>query len=402
VAGLAILIGMVGYIYQIEAHEVHDSEAELGESGQKDQIEAHEVRDPEVELGESGHNDQAEVHDQSSQLELVNNLLSNPLKVLNDIEDIKKNFLEDQKKEQLNNQQDALSCKNTLLSLIKTYEKKHPLFLLGECVQGDGFLSGLLDCPLLRRVTPSYRASFEEKVSQQLIEKIELNEESESPINYTSFGCGGAFSEFIILTKVLSKKPNANLVIHFIDHNYVFYVFAADCLGFSRKIIKNQKQFDFSNNLYKCRKYIASKGPMPQLSDNDFLIKLLSNCIQIQQQNEQFLRELMQSFPNAKLSLFIHESTDSYLKYLNQYKLPYADVFSAADIQDEMSVSRGSLDNYIKLCAKTLEKKSNPSNAWLIPKCILSYSLTAVDGAERVEGDDFNGYVLTDILAAQS
>jgi hypothetical protein len=330
--------------------------------------------------------------------ELIDVLLTNPVEGLTNIYATNKKFCNELQQERLEDEKDVLRFAEKLEFFVRKYEQENPLFLLGECTQ-----NGFFACIFTRSINPSYRERFEERVSQKLIEKISLNKQNESPINYTSFGCGGALSETIILAKALAKKPNAHLTIHLIEGNNISYVAAVDFLGFSREMKINQKLFNFNDKLSEYRKFIESKGETLECTDNELHIQLVSNCMVIQKKNEQILTWLTSTFPDAKLSLFIHDFTDNYFKYLDKSKLPYADVVSAADIQDEISLMRDSVTNYKKLCTKTLEKKSNACNVWLAKDdhekvSINSLSLIDSQGAKKIDLNGLSAYALSEEL----
>lgn len=196
------------------------------------------------------------------------------------------------------------------------------------------------------------------------------------------------------MAKTLAKKPKAHLAIHLIEGNNTPYVTAVDFLGFSREITINQKPLNFDNSLSEYKQFMVSMGEeLGCMTDDELHIQLVSNCMRIQKKNEQILAWLTKTFPDAKLSLFIHDFTDNYFNYLDKHKLPYADVVSAADIQDEMSLLRDSVTNYAKLCTKTLEKKPSAYNVWLAKQgyekvSINSLSLNDLQGSEKI---DLNG-----------
>jgi len=337
-------------------------------------------------------------YDQYNQPELIDVLLTNPCKGLTNIYAINDKFCAEAQKEKLDDEKDVSRLTSRYELLVKKYEKENPLFFLGECTE-----NGFFACVFTRSINPSYRERFEERVSQKLIEKISLNKQSGSSISYTSFGCGGALSEVVILTKALAKKPNAHLTIHLIEGNNISYVSAVDFLGLSREITINQKLFNFNNKLNEYKQFIASQGEKFEGTDNDLHVKLISACLSRQKKNEQILTWLTKTFPQAKVSLFIHSFTDSYFDYLDKHKLPYADVISTADIQDEMSYMRGSVVNYAKLCTKTLEKNSNSCNVWLAKDgyekvSLNSFSLQNSQAAEKIDLNGLSVYALVEGL----
>ncbi len=90
------------------------------------------------------------------------------------------------------------------------YEKRCPIFLLREC-QGNY-------CPLSRNNT-SCRKTFETKMTDVLLEKLNSRTD-QNQVEHVSFASGRLFQDLVILTKVLAKKPDATMSVHFIDLQY--------------------------------------------------------------------------------------------------------------------------------------------------------------------------------------
>lgn len=82
------------------------------------------------------------------------------------------------------------------------------------------------------------------------------------------------------------------------------------------------------------------------------------------------VRWLRDTFPNAEISLALHESVSSYRKYIEKYNISAADVVSAIDLEDEESIKNKAVAAYIELCEKTLQDNPEASNCLVIRKDI--------------------------------
>jgi hypothetical protein len=309
-------------------------------------------------------------HKRYNRQELVDSLLINPLQALDHMTGTENEFLAEVEKRDLINEKDMLKHVKQFELLAQKYEKKSPLLFFGECTDF---------CWATRWKNPHYRNNFENQVSKNLVTKIESTKEAkETPITYTSFACGGALSEIIILTKTLAKKPNAHLTIHLIDLNHEHYVsFAKEC-GLSREINVGQTPIDFPHQLIDFPHHQLNETikKIPKKSwfsgffstkNNDDEIKdtIFRDYFCTQKKYQHAIGWLTKTFPQAKLSLFIHDSTDSYLTYLDEHNLPHADVISAADFQDDIGSDTKAVNKYATLCSATENKKPNYNNTWL-------------------------------------
>lgn len=235
---------------------------------------------------------------------------------------------------------------------------------LGECTKYDS-----CDCVLNRTCNPHYRNAFEEKVSSSIISKI--NSSDNAVVTYTGFGTGGAYQDFVILLKTLVQKPTAKLNIHLIEGDNSGYVMMADRIKNDREV-KHDNGIDFENNklLNNYAQFLRNKYPddpsITKITDDEALkLNIVDEMFCVEAKYKQFILTLSKIFPRAQLSLTIHDQTDSYLQYLNEKNLPHADVVCTADIQDEMSLIHQSINNYAKLCVKTLQHKPDSHNIWL-------------------------------------
>lgn len=195
--------------------------------------------------------------------------------------------------------------------LIKQYEKKCPIFALGECVD-----EGFGPCLLSRDYDPRFREYFESAVVAAVTEKIKPG----NTINYVGFGAGGMFQDLVIVAKLLDKNPAARININLID----------------------QKFWCFKDNF--------DVKEVPQ--------EVLCQVPLQRSRGRQVIQFLQKMFPKAVLSLSFYVSTDEYLKHADDTK-SYPDVITAADIEDETSLLARSFFNYGKLCL--LSQKKNPA-----------------------------------------
>lgn len=283
---------------------------------------------------------------------LVDLLLTDPKQVIDTM-----SWARGEMRIDLQGKRDVSCMIQKLENMCNIHEQRYPLCLLQECEEKT--------CVLTRSINPSYRSRFEERASQLLLEKMSAHEQT----NCADFGTGGAWSNLIIATKALARKPDGTINFHFIDKQYEPYVKAAHFLKVaSREITSNQKPLDFGNRFDEYIKFLRGQKAMKdgEVSPSQIII----DTFIIHRRYKQFLTFLQSTFPKAKLSLFMYDSTDGYLEYIKQYKLEYADVVTAADIvYDGRIFNDGSDDggpqDYRKLCFHTLKNKPDSSNLWL-------------------------------------
>jgi hypothetical protein len=251
---------------------------------------------------------------------------------------------------------------------IKIFEEKYPLFLLDECTR-----EGWQACLLSRERNPKFREAFENSVVSELLKR-------ENPV-YTEFGSGGAFQTAVILAKMLKQKPGAAATVHLIEPDHEVYVRAHEILKDGLKVsldynfaidpifeeLGKQIYGEPDPNLQQLNELILSYSDKEELSDEEEHKQDLYNVYMREEMKyKQMLGWLASNFPQAKLSLYLHSSTDDYLKYVEENVLPYPDVVAAADIQDETSLERKSLMHYAQLCMTVLQKNPGSSNIWLM------------------------------------
>ena len=307
----------------------------------------------------------------------IDSLLTNPLelsKASQSMGDELNKFTEEHKRYSQKEYQDYFDSPS-----VQEMMSKNPISLLAECEMGGR-------CTFDRSSGTGYREKFAEYVAAGMINQIRAK--NKQTVNYTSFGSGGGLQDMIILTKVLAQEPDANLNIHLIDRQNRIFVGALDYFKVKRQIDIEQPELDFFGSTFN--EYVQSikDKDKPKLTDEDLKAQLTTNCLQRQKQYKQFITFLKKTFPSAHISLFIHESTESYLAYLDKETLNYPDVVVAADIQDEPSSWFQARFNYAKLCQKSLEKKPEGFNAWLVKLRhenigIISLSLVFSEGAKE-------------------
>lgn len=103
--------------------------------------------------------------------------------------------------------------------------------MLGECTK-----ESLGHCVLSRTFQPNYRETFENQVVKAILAKASTTKH----VQYVGFASGGMFQDLVILAKALSKKPNAKITIHLIDHKNLLYADYKDLEGISREVIYNE------------------------------------------------------------------------------------------------------------------------------------------------------------------
>jgi len=318
----------------------------------------------------------------TSKPNLLNALVKNPSAVLKNISKIRDSWNAKRPKEtNFQTIEDITQFKKQYQQLLDQYTNECPLFLLDECKE-----EGFGPCLLSRTYEPTYRNIFEGKSVAALVAKTKTVKNQ--PVHYTSFGCGGMFQDLVILTKTLTQVPDAHIDIHLIDLKNSWYVAYCDRIFKTREItdqcVVTEKDLVESIEEFK-------KEKPSFIYEDDSLVDLLALAsIDKEAKCKQFISWLCKTFPQAKLSLYVHGTTDSYLKYIEDNKLSYADVITTADIDDDFAIT--SFPAYVKLCAKTLEKNSAADNFWLIKNgqepAIFSLALQASSGADKVEFED--------------
>ena len=279
-----------------------------------------------------------------------------------------------------------------LKQLIHKAEQRNPIFLLGECIAEDWG-----PCLLSRQYAPKYRKRFEDKTVSTLIKRLES---SATPVHYVSFACGGMFQDLVVITKTLAQKPDAALALHLIDLEHTPYVACRDFMELTREI----RPTESVNPRVVIDQLITRAKEKWGVSENiegdkleETKQNLIDTCRDFNERPKQFISYLKRTFPNAQLSLYIHESSDSYLTYRQQHQLPYPDVVTTVDTQDEMSLIRHSPQHRADLCKSILTNNPTASTIHLEketsrgPAILLSTSRKPKKGAikESVgEGDE--------------
>ncbi len=274
---------------------------------------------------------------------VINHLIVNPVQVLNTNQLIRKEI----KKNSLYQQflRGEITHDNpSYIALRQKYEEHAPLFLLGECTKED---TG--ECVLSRFKYPLYRLNYEQAVVDALIKKSESNE----LIEYVSFGSGGLFQDIVILSKFLTKKPNAKMHIHCIDTQYYAYVTYLLLIGCTADMETPVDRLDDVMEII----LEDAKDSFPGKSDSEICQTIKQICSINFEKNNQFTRFIRINFPNAQLSFCIHNYYRAYFAYLKERSLRYPDVITASDI--EYNNDTTALDDYKTLCLESLRYKHN-------------------------------------------
>jgi hypothetical protein len=335
--------------------------------------------------------------------EMVPYFLIDPVQALYVINSVKAKFYAAIDTEDLEKELNIPKLTSRLEELFDEYDKQSPLFMFDECTVESEYGNEQNASPcLFSRKCNLYRQNFEECISRKLAEKKIAHQHLQVPVNYTSFGCGGAFSDLITITKVLLQEPDAHLIIHLIDGTHLPYTGAADYLNVSREITVDQKVLNFGDTLNVYAQHVKNKEQLPD-SVSEVESHIVYTSFLVQKQYQQMIRWLTKTFPESKLSLFIHSLTESYFDYLDVHNLPHADVVSAADIQDWMSLMRRGVISYVTLCIKTLEKKPDSCNVWLAKdphdKVTIDFiSANKTDGARTINLNDYCVYATAEDL----
>jgi hypothetical protein len=241
-------------------------------------------------------------------------------------------------------------------ALISTFEKKWPLFLLGECTA-----EGWGPCILSRSYQPKNRDTFEQEVVSSLLQKMS----NTKPVEYVGFATGGMFQDLVILVKALAQKPNGKINIHLIDKKFTGFAYSKMVIEQSTEIHEH-KSIDFSSptNMDTLKNYAKTHWGAKNETDSNIEKLLKMECIGQEKKCQQMLSYLKKTFPHAQLSLSVYGSAQDYCMATKKTQT-YADVISAADMEDEISLVQQSNVHYAALCTKMLKKNPTADNIWL-------------------------------------
>ncbi len=297
----------------------------------------------------------------TSQHHLLDLLLTNPLQALNKIYAVERKFKEGILADHPNMESyDLIQQTGLFKQYIEKYTRRYPILFLGECTA-----YGCEACVFSRAYNQKYRASFETVVSSECLKKIGT---ANNPLIYTSFGCGGAFQDLVILTKVLTQMPTAQVTVHLLDGQHILYTTAKTLLA-QRRVINTKIRTDLTTVLSDLAQIArAEDSSTNTISDSTLQKKLADKFAYVEEKYAQMLSFLEKSFPNASINIHIHDVVESYWEYCQQNRLAAPDVLHTCDIQDEMSLLRNGPRDYINLCALTLNQKPTSYNAWLAKK----------------------------------
>lgn len=196
--------------------------------------------------------------------------------------------------------------------VVSEYEISCPVFLLSEYMNRS-LLSDFI---------------IEKRVSSLL---VKLGNIKDRPVEYVNFNAMGYFMDFIIAVKVLSQKPDANLSIHIIDANFTDYVFYRASFGSSRAVTQEEAPCVVKIMSIAAAFARESLGPeYPYSAKKDYA--LLKNCFVIEEGARQFVSFFKRMFPNAHISLCLHESRYGYFAYIARQKIKPADVTDMAEV----------------------------------------------------------------------
>ncbi len=263
-------------------------------------------------------------------------------------------------------------------TLIHDYESKCPLMLLGECTQ-DGYQPCTLS-----RMHNLHREQYETRLITALCAKID--QAHGLPVHYVSFGSGSLFQDLVILSKVLAQKPDATLAIHFIDVEFTDYVTMCNELDSSKLFVGRNL---IPEAIFDCARKIVQRypdKPTTQVVESREGDKIFRSYITTDPMDDKPLifayvtgtaemKEisswLIAKFPAARLAFYIHNSGSSYIKYLEQQKLPAPDVITTADIQDDSGET--AIPDYVSVCRYALTHKPSAYNLWLAKEFVNGY-----------------------------
>ncbi len=282
-------------------------------------------------------------------------LINNPVKALEIAHKVRAEFAKECKwlEEQDVNKLSPQEMYQAIQVIIAKYEQQCPFFLLGECSADF--------CLLTRTDNPGFRRIFEEIVSDALLKKLQ----TQPKVEYTSFGSGGMLQDLLIATRTLAQKPDAHLIINLIDINFTPYVASRDLLKDTREI---------SPTYTICLNPIIDQiidlthkewGGDPQTPAHELVTQISGEIFYQEARIKQFVTCLKKMFPDAKITLLVHNTQAEYLSYRKKNNLSYPDVIATADIQDEISLLRRSIGQYRTLISETVTNNPSSKNFFL-------------------------------------
>lgn len=286
---------------------------------------------------------------------LVDSLILDTKTAFDTTQKINKLFIEKIEQQNLRQKSAGEVCK-VIKELRTKYEQQSPIFSLSECTQEEDGL-----CAMSREVRPTHRSKFEQKVVQTIVEKFKKNKK----VAFTAFGCGKLFPELVILTNVLAQNPQAELDVHCIDKNYVSFCEAKTLFTKNKKpevILQDpiEPQFFMETTLVELiKKHPDFKNDSVLLSQPFF-----QEIFMQEMRFEQMLGFLQKTFPKARIRIIPHFSRFKYVAYCQQNNIA-PDIITAIDIDDTQSKARGSMRDYLLLCAELLKKNPSTVNLFL-------------------------------------
>lgn len=170
-----------------------------------------------------------------------------------------------------------------LQAQLEECEAKNPIFLLSECMA--------MNCILTRSRLSIFRDEFEKRVSDEFIAKSNT---TENGMRYVSFAGGELFSDFVIMSKILSQKPTQKVTMCVIDSCLKEYM-RARCLHKLGASIEPQEAFSIGS-----MKVRGFKG-----KEKSFVAHARLH---------QFITSLRSGFPKAQFSLYAYSSIHTYLE----------------------------------------------------------------------------------------
>jgi|GEM_PF-6369336 len=249
---------------------------------------------------------------------------------------------------------------HSLCLLQKTHEEKHPYFFLLECT---GFFNNppTEPCLLSRLHRPHIRDFFKNFVADKINETLK---DSDS-LTYASFGCGKCFLDATILAGVAQKNQPKSISVHLIDPTLQLATLYATFFGKSRKV-ETEKECDFDflkkDLQEKTATFITHLKKIGVLEEIPPEKNFMLIAITLQETNtlcKHLENSIRAFFPKTTdVSITLHESGESYINYCAKNHISLADCLIAADIEDSVSLQKGSLKDCIKLFITSLQ--TNP------------------------------------------
>jgi hypothetical protein len=299
---------------------------------------------------------------QVTQIQLLKGLLSDPARTLEVVTAWESHYTKtDRTRFDASGNLSYAATIESARTLRTSFEPKCPLFLMAECVT-----EGRRICKLGRAYCPNYRAVFGAAASGDLVSAIDRMHPV--PVQYVGYASGGNYQDLVILTRALTQRPNAQLVIHLVDLSNRYSVQLRDAIGVSRAVSLTEGIDTLHENTRAAIESIVAADGNPGIR---FVKQFARGVERNEARHVQFLMFLKRAFPTAHITLHMHDIAESYLALVKASRFPHPDVITLADAENFASRDNTQMPAsyaYAQLCLVTLTHSPASTNVCLAKK----------------------------------